>query len=236
MIKQWGMSLVELMVSLFLSCLIMTVILEHYLNCKRQFIETQDLLERNADLQIISEMIRDSSRLAGFTPCISIDRLNTGVAQLQAIKTDFGARHALVINRMNEHFSEVIQILSPSSLLVNRLTVFDGHLLLIADCFHAEVLKITAMQPTPAGLHIMIERPMIFTYNNPVYIGEWLEEQFFIEKNSRGQLSLFYYNRHADELTEQINTLSAVSKGSLLEVSLGVKGKKPLLIATRVRA
>lgn len=244
---QQGISLTEIMVSLFLTSLFITASMQHYLNSKQYYMQTQILLEHALELQLVDDLIRDSVRRAGFTPCIGINSLKTldrryvDKTPLTAITVNAGKRHALHINRMSEYFNTVLKIISPNKILVTA----DKHNLreqtiLIADCYHAEVQKILSTQQANGQMIVNLASPLVFNYVAPIYWGEWVEEAFFIQANTQGNLALFYRRNHAEELTPIVNSMSANLKSNqekwLLQLTLGLDNAQSIVIETRVRA
>jgi hypothetical protein len=243
--KQGGISLLELVISLFAASLLLTLIMQQYLQSKRQYLRMQVLLEQTLDLQLVTDLIRDSIRRGGFTPCRgisslqSIDRRNG--TELVAVESRSGQEKALQVNRMNEQFATVIRQLSPNQLLVKADIHYEKQQpILIADCYHAEVQEILQARKTIAGTILTFKKALRFSYIAPVYLGEWLEELFFMQKNKQGKASLFYKQNHVDELSSFINSLSVSLSSSqgktLVEVGLGTEQLQKLIVVTEVRA
>lgn len=240
-----GFGLIEIMITVLLASLIIIILMQHYLNSKQFYLNAQISLEREFELQLVSDLIRDSVRRAGFTPCVNINYLQSidrrsNRTQLRAIETDVGKRRALHFNRMSESFTSVLQIISPTRLLVSsgQSYAIKGSVLL-ADCYHAEVQQILSLQHTIKGIVMTFPHPLAFHYVEPIYVGEWVEEAFFIQKNRQKKLALFYRSNHAEELTAVINKLTAYvnfAQGkTLLAVSLDLNNAQSLTIETAVR-
>lgn len=243
--NQSGVSLTELMLSLALSSFLMTALLQHYIGVKRHYNDVQQRLDQHFELQLVSELIRDSVRMAGFAPCTGIDRLTvrdsrSGQFSPAAITVEGGPFPALKLARMSEHFSVVIKYLSPTRLLLEDNKVYDRRYpVMVADCFHAEVLQIANSQTTGEGQLVTLQKPLRFDYRPPFYLGEWLEERFFIGKNREGKPALFYEANDREELTAYITRLAAkritIKSNILVQVNLGLAKGKSVLIETTVR-
>ncbi|MCC5013914.1 MULTISPECIES: hypothetical protein [unclassified Legionella] len=240
-----GFGLTEAMITVLLASLIIIILLQHYLNCKKFYLGAQISLEREFELQLVSDLIRDSVRRAGFTPCVnvnhlqSIDRRNNRT-HLVAFERDAGKNHALQLNRMSEYFNPVLQIITPSRLLVPAGQAYTTkHPVLLADCYHAEVQQILSLRPTLKGVEMIFPHPFIFHYVEPIYVGEWVEEAFFIQQNRQKKWALFYRYKHAEELTSAINKLTAdihfLQEKTVLTVNLGLDDMQNLTIETTVR-
>ena len=213
-IKLKGFSLIELMLALLLGSLVLTLMGRHYLTSKHQSNETTKLLARAYDQQLISQLIHTSIRQAGFTPCGSLRGLNVdgkrGVQQpLQPLLVNVGDKKALQISRMSEAFSIVKEKVSARHFQVESGVDFKlNERVLIADCFHAEVAQIQSVWRKNQAWQILLKNTLHYGYESPIYIGEWLEEQFYIDKNSQGQPALYYSQQHPEELSNQIHAMT----------------------------
>ncbi|MDP1602620.1 MAG: prepilin cleavage protein [Legionella sp.] len=243
--KDEGVSLTELLISLFLSSLLMSLLMHHYLNSKQQYRFFQTTLEQRFDEQLITELIQGSIRRAGFTPCRGINKLisrdsRNEARNLVAVDANAGKYHALKLNRMSEKYFIVSNVLSPARLLlVGEALIESKKPVLIADCFHAEVHVIKSIQRTYQGTVITLKKPLVFDYYSSVYIGEWVEEQYFIKQNQQGLAALFYETEHQEELSKRFNQLSTRlirGRGSiLLQVTLQLLKGRALTIETNIR-
>lgn len=244
--KENGFSLIELVVSLFVASLLITLIMQQYLIAKGQFKKMQLLMEQAIELEMVMDLIRDSVRRGGYTPCQGISSLEsidrrTNKIKLAAIETKTGKDNYLQINRMNEYYSTLIKQLSPTQLLVkSNISYENQQAILISDCYHAEVQESLEARKTAAGTIITLKKPLAFNYASPVYLGEWIEEKFFMKKNKKGHNSLFYKKNHVDELSDFINLnsvdLNSLQGKSLVKLNLETEFLKSQHLVTRVRA
>ena len=223
--KQKAFGLVEFMLGLFLGTCLLTLMIRHYLTIKQLSLDTAHVLAEAYDQQLISELIQTSIRQAGFTPCAPIRWLTTHEVKplhsLQAIVLNAGEKKALQISRMSENFSIIQEIISKKQVVLGADLSFKMHAsVLIADCFHAEIKTIESIQRKGLDWHVRFNTPLHHTYTPPIYIGEWLQERFFIDKNNQGEDALYYQLKHAEELSSQIKGLS---------VKLETRGVKQLI-------
>ncbi|WP_131780936.1 PilW family protein [Legionella gresilensis] len=242
MIKQRGISLLELMISLFLFCLLLEIVTQSYLNSKRQYLIAQQKLDNTFDIQLVSQLIRASIRSAGFTPCLNSDylimqdRRNSSDLQLSSIQIK---GNNLTIRHMSDDFFTVKRQLDSKHLLITDNKILTkGDDVLIADCVHGEVHKINSVEYTASGLLVGLKKPISFHYITPMYIGTWLEEQFFTKADKYGVENLFYKLKHAEQLTSLVNHFSVkmLKKEGyrFIDVILGI-GDKVIDLHTRVR-
>lgn len=240
--KQAGISLSEVLISLLLSSLMVTILIQFYLSNKRHYLKSESMLTASLDLHWVSALLSDSIRRAGFTPCLSIDQLNFKKQGqiVHGFQIENESQQALQINRMHEHFAKVLRIQNRTQILVPRATVFnEKRSLLIANCEHAELKRILKMQPHASGVQITLDSPLQFSYTGTVYVGEYLEERWFIKKNTHGDPSLFYKLVQAEEITPIIQSLSMqlqqVQDKVFIKVTMGLLEGKTRSIRVAVR-
>lgn len=209
--KHNGLSLIEMMLSLFLASVLLEALMGHYLIVKQQYYRAQDLLEQALELDWVDDLIRESVQRAGFTPCMGLSWLKTIDSRNGKKLKAMEVRHpqSLLTYRMNELFNSVLRYDKKSVTIDGNYSYKRKQAVLIADCFHAEVKEITAIQHNKDGQTIGLKTPLLFKYIEPIYFGEWVEEHFFIHKNNSGKNALYYQREHAEELTPAINNLSA---------------------------
>lgn len=239
--KQSGISLAEVLVSLFLSSLIMTILVHSYLSSKRQYVEAEEILSTGFDLRWVSDLLSDSIRRAGFTPCLGLDQLNIKDRRpngkvIHGLKIENYPHQLIQINRINEHFDKVVNIQSPTQILVSHPALFhEKHPLLIADCEHAEVAQIFSRE----GALITLNSPLQFSYTASAYIGEFLEERWFIKKNIKGEESLHYQLIQTEEITPLVHSLKIhkqkVHGRQFIKISMGLAEGKTYKLRVAVR-
>lgn len=232
--SQKGAGLTEMMIGLFLASLIMTALMNHYICVKRHYVHLQAAMDDAMELQLASDVLRNSIRQSGFTPCLRIDHLisldhRSGHENIVAFETG----SELSINRMNPYFDSVLNIVSPTQVVAtHENTIHAARAILIADCYHAEVILVTEINHRPTEQVITLNNPLIFTYQPPVYIGEWLHERYFIGP----QGGLFYKQNHAEELTSVITSMSAKYDKTHIHLSLGMNDGRTIKLETKIRA
>lgn len=239
---QKGIGLSELLITLLISSFIIMGLMNHYLATKKYYNRLQKKLANTIDLQLVAELLRDSIRKAGFTPCLNVDNLTTldqreNVKPLKGLEFNVVDKPWLRLSRMDEHFSSVIEIINPTQLVLgSKHALHTDDAILIADCYHAEVQKIRYVHQQT----IQLMKPLAFTYYSPIYVGAWLEETFAIRPNQAGKRALFYQLKHQEELTAVISnfalTVNKLKKSVLLSVVFHANNTDILKFDTRVRA
>lgn len=236
--KLFGISLIELVISLSLSSCIMLMLLRHYLQITQHTkILNQEIVALEEE-EWVTNLIRDRVKKAGFTPCLnirhleSLDQRNGRMHLMPWIMEDNAERFTL--QRMSSNFALVHTILAPKTLKVSLSYQFNpNYPILIADCMHAEVVNLSSVIKTKDFQLLTLTNSLAFSYQAPVYIGEWIEESFFIKKGS----GLFYNYHHTDELTSMVKTMNfMLESNKLLHITLGFEKQRTLKISTMMRA
>ena len=227
--KSYGYGLVETLISLLLATLMTITIIQQYLNIKQQLMRVTSTLQASFELDWVSDQMRSSIHRAGFTPCGNLDRLISSDPRIRAIDTN----HHLQMQRMDDKYAHGIEVLNATTLLVAENPKLNAQFpILVADCFHAEAHKIQGIERSLKQQVVHLTKPLIFTYQTPFYVGEWIQETYFTHSSG----GLFYQNHHSDELTSQVNALSTNRRHSLLQVTLYLKNKQQISIAAMVRS
>ena len=238
-----GFSLIELLIALLLSALISILLIRHYLNAKEQGHYLQAAIEQSYELQLVVDLIRKSAKRAGFSPCANIDHLITRDArQADTILEALRVTDATIqINRMSEHIDTVLEIPNENQIVATHYhTLVANQPVLIADCYHAEVHQIAQVYGSKHGQSIRLVQRLAYAYHDPIYIGPWLEEVYFIKRSGAAQSSLFYQFNHAEELTRAVRSLYAQIEQyqgqTLLHLKLGLDHQQVLQLDTHLRS
>ena len=230
--KYQGLSLTELLVSLFVASLLSAMLIQTYLINKQRYFALQDALKVNFELQWVEDMLADSIRRAGFTPCLGVEQLQVrdrrkGKLVFSGFKIEV-KKQELLVNRMSEEFSELSAVLNyKQEILVSSETKMRvDQSILIADCERAELHQVTQRRKTAEGVLLTLAKPILFNYPTVTYVGQWLEERWYIKKNPEGQEALYYQQSHSEELTALIHTLKLKRQGNKLNILWDLENKK----------
>ncbi|WP_115706948.1 PilW family protein [Legionella sainthelensi] len=243
--KQEGMSLSEVLISLFLATVIITMLIQFYLESKHQYLEIEKILEAGFDVQWVDDLLSDSIRRAGFAPCLGLDHLKVidhrnYKNNIQALNVGNQPTQFIQVRRMKENFAKLIKVESPTTLLVQHLnSLNEKRPLLIADCNHAEIHELIVIKQQVNETRIILKKPLIHFYETSAYVGEFLEERWFVKKNVKRQNALYYHWVQTEEVTSLVHSLSMEKQFNhnkqFLEVTLGLENDKTHKIMVAVR-
>lgn len=225
--KEAGISLIELIIALLLASLLTIMLLQQYVLVKRHYLMAQAELNQSSELLWISELLRNAIRNAGFTPCANINQLQ-GIDQRSKnpLPPALSVSRDLNIGRMSSNYHPIIQQQAQQVTVQNSAFV-AGQVVMIADCFHAEIQVVAGV----SGQVLHFKNPLAYHYNAPAYVGEWLEERFYMKENT----ALFYRQQHSEELSNLITAMTLQYQAPLVTLNLSLKDGLTLLLKTRVR-
>ncbi|WP_133131179.1 PilW family protein [Legionella yabuuchiae] len=236
-----GFSLTEVLIGMFISSILVLMVINQFLSVKHHVQYISHAMEQDIELQLVVDLMRHSIRHAGFTPCLNLEHLVTADRtqqnrSLSALNIEQGTSR-IRIQRMNESFEMVEVLLSDQTLLTGK-AFKTNQLVLIADCYHAEVQKIHRVRTKGDKVMITLEKPFLFNFHEPIYIGHWINEEYLIQRNNHSE-SLFYKQNHKEELTPLVKsmTISLVTQpvGKIVRIHLEMLNEQNKQFSVRLR-
>lgn len=237
---QTGLSLPEISVALLSSSLLMSTLISQYISVKQHYKRSETMLENALDTQLIVDLIRNSIRQAGFAPCLGVEHLSTmdtrpypsGLTAIKLYSTDFPG---FQVNHMSHQYGLLTSQTSLTSFSVTKDAVLSSHHpVMIADCYHAEVHSIAHIRSVGESREVVLQRPLFYTYQPPIYIGEWLEEGFLIKNDM-----LYYRLNHMDALSSGVHGVSVSIQSRddrrLVHVELAIEKNRKIEVDTLMR-
>lgn len=239
------MSLTELMLSLFIAGMISTILIQTYVLNKAQFKRLHQALEFEFDIQWIQDLLAQSIRSAGFTPCLSVDYLTITDTRSKpkAISsiTFNETNQSLHVSKMSEYFTKVNKRRNELQVIISSdLGLTKDQPIMIADCTHAEIHDLAQVRKTAQGGLLTLKQPLQTQFNSETYIGLWIEEKWFIKNNAKGEGAFYFHQNHSEELSSSIyrfqGIIQRVKDKKLVQLILFDKKNKVYKFNTAVRA
>jgi len=243
--KQYGLSLPELLIGLLLSSIIMAGLLHVYLICKKQYQAYQTALEEALDLQWISQLLVHSVRQAGFTPCMRMhllkleDRRANRTRSPQAVRIETMPESALTVQYMDSYVEQSVEQLpkaiksSATQIMVtNKKALSAQYPLLLTDCVQGEIHEISDIVHTSQGQQITLKEPLLFDYPYGFSAGALVEEKWFIHKDKK---TLYYQRGRASELSTTIQSMIIKQHADTLEIILGLPREKTWPVVAQLK-
>lgn len=204
---QIGHSVLELLISLCLASLLLTMLIHLYLTSKWQYNQTVIQISQGMERQWLIELLTEHIRRSGFSPCLPIDELDLRDGQGRIVK-GLANDDGLYINRMSDIFADVLAVISTRQIRVSALVGLQrGSPVLISNCEHGEIARIRGIKRVGLVYELTLENPLHFNYTLPTYIGAWLAEHWFIKTNAQGKHSIYYQINHPEELIANIQNM-----------------------------
>lgn len=238
--KESGFSLTEILISLFLASVLISSLFRFYLSSKEQYRKIQKTVADQLELQWVSDLLADSVRRAGFTPCLGIDLIPNKEKRIKSLIIEQAPQEQLQINRMSEFFAEVLQFRGTKQVLIKpSVQINTKKPIMLADCLHAEITHAVHQRKLASGTLLTLAAPVHYTYNKPTYVGQWLEEKWFIHNNAQTPPSLYYHLGQTEELSPLIHSIKIDKKTNqnktLLAIQLGLDDNKTHVVHVAVR-
>ena len=224
-----GFSLVEILVALMLASIIITCLLRSYISLKQQVINIQNNVQEQTELAWIVSLLRKTINQAGFTNCGNIKQLQSVDRHTNQSLIDVTWHNAhLELYHMAEPITRVNYVIDSKHLLLDHAVELNLDTILIADCHHAEVQSISSIY----NKIITLSQPLAFNYHDPIYIGIWAKDVFFMKKN----LALMHMSQQTEELSRLIQDLKVNRHNNLLDIELIDQHAQSTHVVAMVRA
>ncbi|HAF87886.1 MAG: hypothetical protein CMF38_01150 [Legionellaceae bacterium] len=238
--QKQGFSLIELLIAISLTTAILALLVQCFLACQSNYRVFQAQLESFYDTHLVSVLLQNSLKKAGYTPCGNIEYLKfikENNSQLTNCKAVVIKPNFLQIRRMNEVNYTINQIFSRDKVLINqRWTHPLTHPVLLADCYQAIKRFIVHVKHTNVGSILTLNQPIPALFSHPKFIGEWLDETFVIRPDTHKKPTLFYHLLKAEALTSSIHTLSATFDRPQKQITVTLlTDSKPIQFMVRIR-
>lgn len=225
---QCGFSMAEVCISLFIGAFLLTGLVSTYTQSRLHYQQNQIWVDQQMELLWVNQLLVNAIHQAGFTPCARLNQLKTA-AGIKAIETLGMNGSGLKLARMSETFTQVRSIEAAQRLHLGE----PGHFkvsrpILVADCWHAEVQGLAAVEKKGGEQILTLRNPLVFNYQQPVYVGEWLEESWFVKASSATQSVLYYQRDKPEPLSSLLNYFTVNLKRNRLEFSLGSSAEQSI--------
>lgn len=198
-----GMSLLELLFALGLGFSLILFSTQLFLNIEQQFLKTQFDVQQTARWQLSLSLMRRVIQHSGFTPCLPLNALRTlnkdTHQPLQSLRIEKENPSVIHSYRMGDNFSMIQSIVDQNQVVLDEPRLLSPPLL-IADCFHAEVIEAVRQH----GRSVFVQQPLVFHYEPPIYVGEWQDLIFGLRPTHQ----LYYKHKHREILMSSVHTLS----------------------------
>lgn len=204
-LKQQGFTLLELLLACGLSLLLLAAILLCYMTNKKTYTLTEALIRMQENGLVVTQLLAQDIRMAGYAGCgrlNDISVVNGGSVKFlpdmviagwhhghsttqyplpAVLSKSFAESDGLLLQKMSAE-TQKIQHIDDNSLQLKDASGFTtGDILLIADCKHAEVVRVAAHK----SHLIVLQTPLLNRYSDTAEIGHLQQRIYYIAKTDR---------------------------------------------------
>jgi type II secretory pathway component PulJ len=225
-----GFSLIELLIAVGLACFLLMGVWRVYSTFHRTHDRLHSQMTEAIELQLIESLLRHRIRSAGYTPCMPLDRLLTE----EPLFANKFTKDSITLNQMDEPVYPVLSLDNQNLILNQHANLDPAKLYLIADCYHAELVRIR----TTYKQHVVLLHPLHFNYEQPVYFGSWLSERFFMRYKPKPALMVQHIQTEmlsSEVIAFQVGEINSTGS-QLLKIKLQTQSLPTHQLQVRVRA
>ena len=210
--KNKGLSFIETLIALVLVGLLMNALLHCYANSKQQELQFEKMVHLSLERQWIQDLLSQSIRRAGFTPCLSLQYLNL---PFKAIHIEHAS--SLTLHRMDEHFSQVMHVLNERQIALEPGVSFHRkQKIIIAGCERAQLNQVESVSASLGALLVTLKDPLDSGLSATLYVGAWLRERWY----AKAHQGLFYESEHSEVMSPSVEKIHISQQQAMYEVTL----------------
>jgi hypothetical protein len=189
-----GSFLIELMMSLSLSLIMCFMLMQLYLVIHRSFSLQSELsqIEYNAETAITK--LRENIYQSGYIGCARLRPLFPIEGELKGLLSSQNKIYAkdqgaIIVRYVSYHHATVMTSMQNSyEIKTNTEVRFkDGDIVLLSDCFHADILKIKKVYGNRHTQRLLPDRAIMYTYKKGSEIARMIVNQFEIKASNLKQ-------------------------------------------------
>lgn len=185
-----GITLVELMISLVIGLILISLLFKIYITAHRSYQLQTDLnyIRHGADRTIA--VLSSELKQAGYIGCL---KLNNDFPDIDYSSYHLNANnkieihdHMLVVQHASYQHAMLLSMQSVNILLANRDVLFStGDYVIISDCNHAELMQIKSIKQNAQYQFIESVKPLQHSYNQTAELSLFIVNRFYIADTHR---------------------------------------------------
>lgn len=210
-----GFSLIEVMLTLFLTLFLITTLTHLYLQHHRNFLQQQRYLAISASAIKVISLLQDEINLAGQVGCARLSRQFTVKPYqnytLTADNSLMVSKHALSIRYQSYPTATLVRERENKRTLILEPGVsFDrDQLLVISDCTHAEIFRVKSIHFVGNTQHLTPAEALAYDYQAGAEVGHLVIRQYVATDN----LSRLGISGHNEVIQDNIHQLQFQREG-----------------------
>jgi Tfp pilus assembly protein PilV len=198
-----GFSLLEVLLALFVSLLMITLLTHHYLQRYHFIIHDNVRTQNEMSALQIYQLLQDEIMRAGQIGCAHLSTefkvkpyqrfVLTNENALVVTADSLHVRYqALPVSRLKQWFN------SRHFSMTKDIAVAKGEILLISDCLHAEIFTVLSVEQVGDAVSIYTSDPLQFEYTETAEIGRFASHLYAL-KQHENQTCLVRENQHGHQ-------------------------------------
>lgn len=196
------MSLSELLFGIFLSSFIGTLLLSQYASLSHSSKQQHELLMRQFEQNLLTDLLRDCIGQAGFLPCgsqSSFEIWDASQSRWINKKALNVQSNQMIAHYMDTNFHTLISKYSHTPVVSSFFGLSSKHSVLLTNCHYHELNRIEKVEKTGSLFKIRLTYPSRFIVDEDSYIGHWHQDQISYRQNA-----LFYGDKKKEQLINHI--------------------------------
>lgn len=181
-----GLTLLEVMLSLVLGLLIISFLLEIYVASMRSQQLQNALMELVEKNRLIEKNIGHAIHSSGYVGCMQLSHANALTStkiNLTPESSITGDDHSFTVQYAQNDVIQIDAIKYPDVIMLSDEKIIEpGQELLIADCFHSELIVVDHVSHTKNQQNIYLSSPLQFIYTPQVEIASIQKNHYFVKQ------------------------------------------------------
>ncbi len=184
-----GFTLVEMMVSIFISVFLLNVLITIFFSVHKNFFLQTELIKVKNNLQFAIEFLRSQIHLSGFLGCA---KLTADFPVQPFLPFELNAKNKVSILpdklqvRYANPFYAIVYSVTLTEVVASSQPVFvTGNILVISDCKKAEIIKVKSVFKNQDKQYIQSTLPLNYHFDRDAQMSRLEINTFYVEKTNR---------------------------------------------------
>lgn len=182
--------LIEIIIAMTLSMLIISVVIEMYLNLQHSYHLQKSLNQIQHSAKVAIEQLNLNIKHAGYIGCMRLTNdfpiTSYPPYSLSLRNRLTGSQSEITVVHAEGKFAQYIASPDNMTLLVrSRMGINRGNILIISDCKHAEIIEVSDVSISHDVKKISLHSPLHYLYDKHAEVSKLKINRFFIGKTQR---------------------------------------------------
>ncbi len=180
-----GFSLLEVLLALFISLSMITILTHHYLQRYHYFLRENTRTQNEVNALVVYQLWQDEIGRAGHIGCSRLSAVFkvkpyqqyslTPENALVAVNNELQVRYqSLPVSKLKQWFN------SRRFSMTKDVVTKKGEVMLISDCMHAEIFTVAAVEVSGAAQIVYSHDPLQYEYTEAAEIGRYIAHRYYL--------------------------------------------------------